>query len=110
MPSVTLSLSLSGEKEKTSHTALDLSVRCTTATWVSGSEMLSVKGISCLGRFHLALATCVLSAPCEDLVENSLFQNEGKWEFLDPETLFSRKWGFRPLSGVGGIPTRACLT
>ena len=26
--------------------------------------------------------------------------------FLDPETLFSRKWGFGPLSGVRGIPTR----
>ena len=35
---------------------------------------------------------------------NSLFQNEGKWEFLDPETLFSRKWGFAPLSGVRGMP------
>ena len=24
--------------------------------------------------------------------------------FLEPETLVSRKWGFGPLSGVGGIP------
>ena len=41
------------------------------------------------------------------MTENSLFQNEGKWGFLDPETLFSGKWGFGRLSGVGrvgGIP------
>ena len=29
----------------------------------------------------------------------------GVWGFSDPETLFSRKWGFGPLSRVGGIPT-----
>ena len=38
------------------------------------------------------------------LTENSLFQNEGKWGHRTPVTLFSRKWGFGPLSGVGGIP------
>ena len=36
------------------------------------------------------------------LTENSLFQAEGKWGFLDPKTLFSRKWGFGALSGVRG--------
>ena len=30
--------------------------------------------------------------------------------FLDPETLFSRKWGFGALSGVGGIATRVALS
>ena len=35
---------------------------------------------------------------------SSLCKDEGKWGFLDPETLFSRKWGFGPLSG--GIPTQ----
>ena len=40
--------------------------------------------------------------------ENSLFQRfflraTGNAGFLDPETLFSRKWRFGPLSGVGGI-------
>ena len=39
------------------------------------------------------------------LTENSLFQAEGgNGGFLDPEILFSRKWGFGALSGVGGIP------
>ena len=28
---------------------------------------------------------------------------------LDPETLFSRKWGFGPLSGVGGIPSQMSM-
>ena len=32
-------------------------------------------------------------------------EGEGKWGSLDPETLFSRKWGFGALSGVGGIPS-----
>ena len=36
---------------------------------------------------------------------SGLCKGEGKWGFLDPETLFSRKWGFGPLSGVGGIPS-----
>ena len=36
---------------------------------------------------------------------SSLCKGEWKWGFLDPETLFSRKWGFGLLSGVGGIPT-----
>ena len=39
------------------------------------------------------------------MTENSLFQAEGKWGFLDPETLFFKKWGFGALSEVGGIPT-----
>ena len=39
------------------------------------------------------------------MTEDSLFLDEGKWGLLDPETLFSRKWGFGGLSGVGGIPT-----
>ena len=37
------------------------------------------------------------SSPCE---------GGGKWGFLDPETLFSRKWGFGALSGVRGIATQ----
>ena len=32
---------------------------------------------------------------------SNLCEGEGKWWFLDPKTLFSRKWGFGPLSGVG---------
>ena len=40
---------------------------------------------------------------------SSLCKGDGKWGFLDPETLFSRKWGFGPLSGVGGIPTQAII-
>ena len=34
---------------------------------------------------------------------SSLCKGDGKWGFSDPETLFSRKWGFGALSGVGGI-------
>ena len=30
------------------------------------------------------------------------YEGEGKWGFLDPE-IFSRKWRFGALSGVGGI-------
>ena len=30
------------------------------------------------------------------------FPGQGKRRFLDPETLFSRKWGFGTLSGIGG--------
>ena len=41
---------------------------------------------------------------------SGLCKGEGKWGFLDPETLFSRKWGFGPLSGVGGIPIQVVLT
>ena len=41
------------------------------------------------------------------LTENSLFQFVWKWGFLDPETLFSRKWGFGLPSGVGGIQTQS---
>ena len=37
---------------------------------------------------------------------SSLFKGDGKWGFLDPETLFSRKCGFGPLSEVGGISKR----
>ena len=37
------------------------------------------------------------------LTESSLFQDEVKLGFLDPKTLLSRKWGFGPLYGVGGI-------
>ena len=33
--------------------------------------------------------------------ENSLFQDEGNWGFLGPETLFARKWGFGPCLGSG---------
>ena len=29
--------------------------------------------------------------------QSALFQGDRKWEFFDPETLFSRFWGFRPL-------------
>ena len=36
--------------------------------------------------------------------ENSLFHDERTWGLLDPENLFSRKWGFGLLSGVRGIP------
>ena len=39
------------------------------------------------------------------LTENSLFPS---FWFLDSETLFSRKWGFGPLSGAGGIPSQTC--
>ena len=35
------------------------------------------------------------------LTENSLFRDQGKWRFLDPETLLSRKWGFRACLGSG---------
>ena len=42
------------------------------------------------------------------LTENSLLRPEGKWGFLDPETLFSRKWAFGLLSGVGESQ-RKCL-
>ena len=44
----------------------------------------------------------------EDLLtENSLFEpGEGKRGVLDPETLFSGKWGFGALSGVGGCMPR----
>ena len=43
------------------------------------------------------------------MTEYSHFQDEGKRGFWDPETLFSRIWGFGPLSGVGGIPNVAAI-
>ena len=36
---------------------------------------------------------------------SSLCKVEGKWGFLDPETLFSRKWGFGPCLGSGESQT-----
>ena len=36
------------------------------------------------------------------MTENSLFRDEGKWGFLDPDTLFSRKWGFGESQGGPG--------
>ena len=45
------------------------------------------------------------------LTQIALFWRIGKWEFLDPETLFSRFWGFWPLCRADAFATlggRAC--